>query len=228
MGGASFLVPVYNEAAILEDNCLVLLKSINELSIPFEIIIGDNGSADSTPAIGQELAEEHPEVQFFSLPQRGIVGRVFEKAARMSQYEKIVSLDVDLTIDLSFIPESLGLLEEYDMVIGSKKVGEELRSLIRRLGSDTYIWVTKNLLGLEYSDYSIGAKAYRKRAILPYLDKMDAKTGYVLALIYYLHQNNNRIIQIPVSCHDQRGSKFNLTREGFYRFFHLFRFRLRL
>ncbi len=144
----------------------------------------------------------------------------------MSQYEKIVSLDVDLTIDLSFIPDSLRLLERYDMVIGSKKVGEELRSWVRRLGSDTYIWVAKNLLGLEYSDYSIGAKSYRKSAILPYLDRLDAKTGYVLTLIYHLHKNNNRIVQIPVSCHDQRGSRFSLTREGLYRFFHLLRFRL--
>lgn len=226
MSSASFLIPVYNEAVILEDNCLSLLKSIKELSIPFEIIIGDNGSTDSTQAIGQKLAGEHPQVQFFSLPQRGIVGSVFEKAVRLSQYEKIVSLDVDLTIDLSFIPDSLRLLDEYDMVIGSKKAGEELRSWVRRLGSDTYIWVAKNLLGLEYSDYSIGAKAYRRSAILPYLENMDAKTGYVLTLIYHLRRNNNRIVQIPVSCHDQRGSKFNLTREGLYRFIHLFRFRL--
>lgn len=227
MSGASFIIPVYNEAAILEENCLSLLNSIKELRTPFEIVIGDNGSTDSTSTIGHRLAERHPEVQFFSLPQRGIVGRIFEEAVKMSRYEKIISLDADLTIDLSFIPESLGLLEEYDMVIGSKKAGEELRSWVRRLGSDTYIWVARSLLGLGYSDYSIGAKAYRKMAILPYLKKMDAKTGYVLTLIYYLRKDNNRIIQVPVSCHDQRGSQFSLTREGLYRFIHLFRFRLR-
>lgn len=224
--GASFIIPVYNEAAILEDNCLSLFNSIKELRIPFEIIIGDNGSTDSTRAIGHRLAKENSEVQFFSLLQKGIVGRIFGEAVKMSLYEKIVSLDIDLTIDLSFIPESLGLLDEFDMVIGSKKVGEELRSWVRRLGSDTYIWVAKNLLGLEYSDYSIGAKAYRKSAILPYLGRMDEKTGYVLTLIHHLQKDNNQIVQIPVSCHDQRGSKFSLIQEGLYRFIHLFRLRM--
>ena len=225
--GVSFIVPVHNEAAILEDNCLSLLGYIRKLETPFELIIGSNGSTDATDTIGQHLAESYREIKFFSLPQRGVVGTVFKKAIKMSRYEKIISLDVDLTIDLSFINNSSRLLDTYDLVIGSKKAGKELRSWVRRLGSNIYIWVVRKFLGLEYSDYSIGAKAYRRSAILPHLNKIDEKTGYVLTLVYHLYKNEGQIVQIPVECHDQRESKFRLLREGFYRFAHLFTFRLR-
>ena len=223
LSGISVIIPVYNEADVLVDNCLYLLKILRGQKLPFEIIIGSNGSTDRTDALGYNLAKKYQQIRFFSLDERGVVGMVFKVAAEISRYEKLVSFDVDLTIDLSFIDYSIKLLDSCDMVIGSKKAGKELRSWMRRLGSQIYIWAVKNFIGLGFSDYSIGAKAYRRSVILPYLKKMDARTGYVLNLIYYLYKNGNRLVQIPVSCDDHRESKFSLAEEAIHRFHHLFR-----
>jgi len=77
-------------------------------------------------------------------------------------------------------------------------------------------------MGIEYSDYSIGAKGYRRSVIMPHLDRLEAKTAYVLTLTYLLKREGRRIVQVPVDCSDRRGSRFNLFREGVYRFSHLF------
>lgn len=228
LSGVSIIIPVKNEADILIDNCLYLLKLLKKLEVPFEIIIGSNGSTDKTDALGYSLAKKYQQIRFFSLAKRGVVGEVFENAVKMAKYEKLVSLDIDLTIDLSFIKDAIKLLDTYDMAIGSKKAGEESRSWIRRLGSDAYIWVVKNFIGLGFSDYSIGAKAYRRSVVLPHLNKIDKETGYVLILAYHLHKNRNRIVQIPVDCNDHRESKFSLAKEGLYRFLHLFNLWLRM
>jgi glycosyltransferase involved in cell wall biosynthesis len=228
LSGVSFIIPVHNEADILVDNCLYLLKLLKKLEVPFEIIIGSNGSTDKTDALGNGLAKQFQQLRFFSLPKKGIVGQVFKNAVKMAQYEKLISLDIDLTIDLSFINDAIKLLDVYDAAIGSKKAGKESRPWMRRLGSDTYLWVVKNFLRLGFSDYSIGAKAYRRSAILPHLNKIDARTGYVLTLIYYLYKNRKHIAQIPVNCNDHRECKFSLVNEGFYRFLHLFDLWLRM
>lgn len=227
LSGVSVIIPVYNEADILVDNCLYLLKLLKKREIPFEIIIGSNGSTDKTDALSYSLAKKYQQIRFFILSKKGTVGKVFEDAVKMAQYEKLVSLDIDLTIDLSFINDAIKLLDKKDMVIGSKKAGKESRSWMRRIGSNTYIWTVKNFIGLGFSDYSIGAKAYRRSTILPHLNKIGTGTGYVLTLIYYLYENRNRIAQIPVSCNDHRESKFSLAKEGIYRFLHLFNLWLR-
>ncbi len=223
MNGVSVLIPVYNEVKILEENSLHLLKLLERQNLTFEIIIGSNGSDDGTDVIGARLAKKYAQIRFFSFPKRGVVGRVFKEAVRTAQYEKILSLDIDLTIDLSFISEAIKLLDVVEMVIGSKKSGRESRMWMRRLGSNLYIWVVKNLMGLGFSDYSIGAKAYRRSAIWPYLNKIDAKTGYVLTLTYFLQKHGSRLKQIPVYCNDFRTSKFRLIEEGVYRFIHVLR-----
>jgi len=222
VNGVSFIIPVYNEGDILINNCIYLLKFIKTLDVSFEIIIGSNGSTDKTNSLGYALAEENHQIRFFSLPQKGVVGSVFIKAVEISRYDKLISLDIDLTVNLSFIIHSIELLDKYDLVIGSKKAGKETRSWLRRLGSSTYIWLVKKSLELEFTDYSIGAKAYQRSAILPLIDKIDARTGYVLTLIYYLNKNRHPIVQIPIICNDHRESKFDLFREGLYRFSHLF------
>lgn len=222
LNGVSIIIPVYNEADILVDNCLYLLKLLKKQKIPFEIIIGSNGSTDKTDTLGYSLAKKYQQIKFFTLPKRGVVGKVFEDAVKMAQYEKLISLDIDLTIDLSFISDAIKLLDTYHMVIGSKKAGKQLRFFLRRLASNTYIWLVKIFIGLSFSDYSIGAKAYRRSAILPHLDKIDTRTAYVLTLIYRLYKNGNRIAQIPVNCNDHRKSKFGLVKESIYRFLHLF------
>ncbi|MFP4083008.1 MAG: glycosyltransferase [Candidatus Aminicenantes bacterium] len=219
----SIIIPVYNEQEILRENCLYLLRLLDNQRLCSEIIIGSNGSTDRTDVLGWRLAREYSHIKFFSLPQKGVVGTVFKQAAEMCCHQKIICLDMDLTIDLSFIRRALGLLDKYDMVIGSKKAGTELRSRLRRVGSDAYIWLVRNLVGLQYSDYSIGAKAYRRPAVLPHLNHIDPGTGYVLNLIHCLRKSGNQIVQIPVSCEDRRESKFSLPYEGFYRFYHVFK-----
>jgi len=125
---------------------------------------------------------------------------------------------------LSFIGEALEFLEAgQDIVIGSKKVGDERRSALRRLGSDLFILTAGVLLGLPFEDYSIGAKAYRRDLVLEYSRMIDAGTSYVLNIVYLAFRDKRKVIEIPVRCEDYRESRFNIVFEGLYRFRQLFR-----
>jgi len=220
-GGLSVIIPVLNEAEIIEANTAELLAFLSRLDRPFEIIIVSNGSTDQTNRLGAALARAYDQVRFFELPVKG-VGRAFTLGVREARFERIVSVDMDLSIDLNFIPRSLELLDDWQIVVGSKKMGSQKRTAWRKAGSSAFILTARVLLGLDFEDYSIAAKAYRRDTILRYLDRIDHGTSYVLDIIFHALSHGGRAIEIPVHCEDFRPSKFNLTHEALYRFRNLF------
>jgi glycosyltransferase involved in cell wall biosynthesis len=227
MTGLSIIIPVYNEEDIIIENAVRLIEFLDRLNEPHEILICSNGSTDSTIEKGESLQTRFPDkVKFLSVEKRG-VGLAFKKAIRSSSFPNNISIDMDLSTDLDFIPRCFELLKEYDIVVGSKKVGSQRRSLMRKFISNFYIFLVRIFLGLDFSDYSIGAKGYKKNKILRYLDRMDHGSSYVVEIIFLLKGNGGRIKEIPVFCQDTRKSKFNLFNEIIYRFKNLLIFLFR-
>ena len=220
--GLTVIIPVFNEAEIIEANTARLREFLEGLGRPFETILVSNGSTDRTAELGRELARNEAGVRFFDLPAKG-VGRAFSLGVRQAGFERIVSVDMDLSTDLSFIGQALRLLDEYQIVVGSKKMGTQKRAFWRKAGSTAFILTARALLGMSFEDYSIAAKAYRREVVLRYLDRLDHGTSYVLDLIYHTLSEGGRAVEIPVFCEDFRASKFNLVHEALYRFRNLFR-----
>ena len=214
-------IPVYNEEAILVSNTERLLAFCDGLGREYEIIIGSNGSTDSTTAIGADLSRRFQRVSFFHVPERG-VGLAFRQFVQRARHPFLVSLDMDLSVDLSFVPTALDLLETHDIVVGSKKLGNQNRTLFRRLGSDSFLQAVKIVLGIAYEDYSIAAKAFRVQTLRRFVDRINQGSSYVLEICYFTHRTGGRVTQVPVSCEDWRASKFNLWREAWYKYRHLF------
>ena len=213
-------IPVYNEEAILVANTERLLAFLDGLGREYEVLIGSNGSTDSTTTLGTDLSRRFPHVAFFHLPERG-VGRAFREFVRRARHPFLVSVDMDLSVDLAFVTTALDLLETHDIVVGSKKMGNQKRSWFRRLGSDSFLHAVRLLLGLTFDDYSIAAKAFRVAVLRRFTGRINAGSSYVLEICYLTHRTGGRIVQVPVSCEDWRASKFNLAHEALYKYGHL-------
>ena len=214
-------IPVYNEEAILVPNTERLLAFLDHLGREYEVLIGSNGSTDSTTALGVDLTRRFPQVTFFHVPERG-VGLAFREFVRRARHPFLVSVDMDLSIDLEFVKRALTLLETNDIVVGSKKMGKQKRSFVRRVASDTFLRIARVLLGIDYDDYSIAAKGYRVATVRHFADRINEGSSYVIEMCFLTKRAGGQIIQIPVECEDWRKSKFNLVHEAFYKYSHLF------
>jgi len=215
-------IPVLNEEAILVPNTERLLAYLDGLGREYEVIIGSNGSTDSTTTLGVDLSRRFPRVSFFHLPEKG-VGLAFREFVRRAKYPFLVSVDMDLSVDLDFVKTAVELLETHEIVVGSKKMGNQKRSLFRRLGSDSFLKATRLLLGLTYDDYSLAAKAFRVDVLRRFVDRINEGSSYVLEICYLTKNAGGRITQVPVTCEDWRQSKFNLWHEAVYKYSHLVR-----
>lgn len=222
MHPVAVIVPVYNEERILSDNIRRLVSYLDGVLPGYEIIIGSNGSTDGTVVIGEQLAAAYPAITFSHTDKRG-VGYAFGLGLSLTEAEKIITADVDLTTDPDFIPRAYALLDEYDIVIGSKLTGSQRRSAVRIAGSTLYTRSVNRLLGLPFGDYSIGAKGYRRDIVMEHFDPDESGSSYVVDIIYRSWHEGTRIAEIPVGCSDVRGSHFNLIHEGICRFYRLVR-----
>ncbi len=222
ISGLTVFIPVFNEEALLVPNTRRLLAFLDRLGRPYEVILGSNGSTDRTVELAGRLSDHHGTVRYFHLAQKG-VGRAFREGVRLASFDLIVTVDMDLSISLDFIPEACRLLDHSDMVIGSKITGNQRRSWIRKAASNLFIILAGYLLKINYHDYSIAAKGYRKHLVKQYLEHIDDHTFYVVKIVHYAARNGCRLVEIPVNCQDMRGSRFNLLHEGVYKFGNLFR-----
>jgi len=215
-------IPVFNEEAILVANTERLLAFLDGLGRDYEVIIGSNGSTDSTTTLGADLSRRFAHVSFFHLPERG-VGLAFREFVRRARHPLLVSVDMDLSVDLAFVTTALDLLATHDIVVGSKKMGNQQRTWFRKLASDSFLRVVRLLLGLTYDDYSIAAKAFRVDVLRGFADRINSGSSYVLEICYLTQRAGGRIVQVPVTCEDWRTSKFNLLHEAIYKYGHLLR-----
>lgn len=218
-------IPVWNEELILVANTGRLMEHLQCMG-DCEIMIVSNGSTDRTAELGRRLASENSRIRFFELPKRD-VAEAFRTMLREARCDSLITFDMDLSADLSFVDRALPLLQTHDLVVGSKRTGEQRRAWIRKLGSDLYIRCANRLLEFGVDDYSMGAKAYRISFFREHIDRLGRGTSYVVNGIYIARWNGGRIAQIPVSCRDFRRSRFNLLQEGCHKFSHLIRLWLR-
>ena len=220
--GFTIFIPVYNEEDLLVKNTVHLLAFLDALKLPYEVILGSNGSTDGTVNLAEDLSQQHDPVRFFHLAEKG-VGRAFREGVGMAAYDRIITVDMDLSISLDFIPAAYRLLDHSDMVIGSKITGEQQRSWSRKLASNLFIRLARRLLQIDFHDYSIAAKGYRKDLVKRYLHHIDDDTFYVVEIVHRASRDGFRLQEIPVKCRDMRESRFNLIHEGIYKFGSLFR-----
>src|SRR3954451_14950516 len=159
------VVPVYNEAAGLDASIRRLHRFLRD-GFPFSwrIVIADNASTDTTPAVAAALAAELPGVVTLRLERNGR-GRGLRAAWAASRAPVVGYMDVDLSTDLrALLPLVAPLLSGHsDLAIGTRlahgarDVRGRKRELISR-ASNRLLHVT---LRARFSDAQCGFKAAR-------------------------------------------------------------------
>ena len=65
-------IPVYNEEDVLPRTIASLTDFLDgNLSNPWQVTIADNASTDSTQAVSEMLARQHPGINYLRVPQKG-------------------------------------------------------------------------------------------------------------------------------------------------------------
>lgn len=222
------VLPAYNEAASLRD----LIQRIAEvgagLAVPYEILVVDDGSADSTASIAQESAASLP-VRLLRNPRNLGLGATIARGLREAAHgsgpgDVIVTMDADLTQDPRYIPALIDAWRDgADVVIasrfrpGSRVVGLSAFRRLMTVGARLVLSSLARIPGVR--DYSCGYRLYDARVLSDAFERMgDAfitQSGFACMVeILVKLRRAAAIAEVPFELHYDEKRKPSTMRIG--------------
>jgi glycosyltransferase involved in cell wall biosynthesis len=221
--GASFsvdvVIPVLNEAHVLAKSVERVHAFLKEqFHCNWHLLIIDNGSTDGTQDIARSLCGRHPELQFLHLMQRGR-GRALRHAWLQSRAQVVCYMDVDLSTDLTHLPELIGAIADrgYDVATGSRLMRESqtTRSWKREAISRIYNLFIKSVLFTKFSDAQCGFKAISRHAVEQIIPQVvDQSWFFDTELLVLAEKQGYRIKDIPVAWVEDDDSRVKIIQTG--------------
>jgi glycosyltransferase involved in cell wall biosynthesis len=210
------VVPVYNEAHVLEGSIEKLHSFLRDASFPYSwrILVADNASTDGTLAVAEVLEDRFGDVVPLHLPQKGR-GRALRKAWLESDANAMCYMDVDLSTDLdALLPLARAVLDEgYDLATGSRMTrGSKItRSLGREITSRGFIVLIKAMFLSGLSDTQCGFKAITRQAAHELLPNVENEEWFFdTELLLLAEKGGYRIKQVPVRWIEDPDSRVNV------------------
>lgn len=160
----SFVIPMYNESANIEETVAKITKLAKELADDYEIVLADDASSDATGGIADKLSKEDAHVKSVRLKKNTKFGGALSAGLRNASKETIIYTDADLPVKEEDIKKGLALLADADVVTGYSLVLKD-DSLKRIVMSKVYNFLVQTLFGFRIKDINSGFKIYRSKVI---------------------------------------------------------------
>jgi glycosyltransferase involved in cell wall biosynthesis len=206
----SVVVPLFNEAATLDELHRRLTAVLFMIGVESEIVYVDDGSSDGTGDALERIAGRFSHVRVISLAknygQTAALAAGFDAAGG----EVIVAMDGDLQHAPEEIPKLLAKLNEgYDIVSGWRE--QRVDNLwTRRLPSRVANWLMAKLSGVSLHDFGTTFKAYRA-PVIKRIRLYGDLHRFIPALASW---NGARIAEVPIAniARPQNQSHYGLSR----------------
>jgi len=194
--GLSVFFPAYNDSGTIASMVIRTVKTASELTQDFEIIVVDDGSADGTAEIADELARTYPQVRAVHHPINRDYGAALQTGFRSATKEFIFYTDGDAQYDPAEL-KSLWrhMTPEADLVNGYKisRADPLHRILIGRV----YHHIVSLLFGLRLRDVDCDFRLMR-RTILERID-LEKTSGIIcVEMMKKIQDAGFRVVEVPV------------------------------
>jgi glycosyltransferase involved in cell wall biosynthesis len=206
----SIVVPVYDEEQNLGPLTSQLLDTLQELGRDFEIIFINDGSADGSANILDDLAAGDARIRVVHFKRNFGQTSAMMAGLDFASGDIIIPIDADLQNDPADIPRLLERLDEgYDVVSGWRKDRKD-DTFSRNLPSWAANRIISRISGVKLHDYGCTLKAYR-RSIVEDIRLYGEMHRF---LPVYASWSGARTTELPVKHHARTAghSKYGLKR----------------
>jgi dolichol-phosphate mannosyltransferase len=206
------VAPTYNE----EENIAAFIEAVSKY--PVTLLISDSHSSDKTKQIVQSLKSlKFKETLFYlDVKKRGLglgLSEGLNYAVDKLGADVLITMEADLSNDVSRLPEFIKKVKNYDLVVGSRYArggGVENWSWWRRLLSRTAN-LTLSLISLTFgiSEFTNLYRAFDKKVWEGIKNKVSAHRGwlFVPAFIFEALGAQFKIVEIPYIFRDRFGGR---------------------
>ncbi len=211
--GLSVFFPAYNDGGTIASMVIRAVQAASELTPDYEVIVVNDGSADDTADIADELARTYPRVRVVHHPVNRGYGGALQTGFRSATKDFIFYTDGDAQYD----PAEMAMLwaqmtSDADLVNGYKISRSDPlhRIIIGRL----YHHIVSVLFGLTVRDVDCDFRLMR-RAIFDRIRLEKASGVICLEMMKKIQDAGFRIVEVPVHHYHRaygRSQFFNVRR----------------
>ena len=209
----SIVIPVYNEATIVEAAADDLCRKLDALGWDYELLFAENGSRDGTPDLLRRLSTSRPRVRWFHEAQANY-GRALKRGILEARGRMVICDEIDLC-DVSFYQRALPMLAAgVDLVIGSKAMrgADDARPWIRRVATRTITVLLRLTTGFRGTD-THGLKAFVRERLDPVARACVVERDLFASEFVVRAQRMGRDVrEIPIALHEKRPPSIQLFR----------------
>ncbi|MBP9817643.1 glycosyltransferase [Candidatus Shapirobacteria bacterium] len=159
----SIVMSCYNETKNLERGVLQEIEGFFKTqNYDWEVVITDDISTDSSLNLLQKFAKSHPNFHIYKLNQKGGKPGGIWNSIQHASYPIVLMTDIDQSTPISEITKLYPFFDQgYDVVIGSRGIGREGNSFLRKIGGPIFLTLRRLVLLRNIVDTQCGFKMLR-------------------------------------------------------------------
>ncbi len=211
----SIIIPTYNEAKNLPLLVEEIFSVVDKTQIDLELIIVDDNSPDQTGQIAEELGKNFPIKVVHRSGKLGL-GSAVREGFSHSDRPILGVMDADLSHDPKNINEMIGLLKDYDIILGSrfeKGSAVEQWKWWRKLISEVGVMATRFLTGVKDP---LSGFFFLKREVIAGVPLNT--TGYKILLEILIKGKHVRVKEVPFQFRIRKFSTSKLDKKEYWLF----------
>ncbi len=206
----SVVIPAYNEEWRIVPTIGAIATQMCTLGEPWEMIIADDGSTDTTVELVQEL--ELANLQLLVAEKNGGKGSAVRRGMLRARGDVVLFADADQSTPI----EQFRDLEEqidagFDVVVGSRAAdGAEVesKSFMRKVFSTGLSFIVRNIFRIPVSDTQCGFKMFTADAAdRLFRRQLIDEFSFDLEILYLAQKFDMKTAEVPVRWIDAPGSK---------------------
>lgn len=206
------VIPVHNEAAYLPTALPLLFQEIDRVDADVCVVIAENGSTDDTAALVRAAINDYAGLELLTLPTPDY-GAAMRDGFLQATTTWVVNFDIDY-FSGTFLEEALGLSEEADIVLASKRAkgADDRRGLVRRVATWTFNQILRFVLDSGVSD-THGMKLVRATVVGDIAPQVISTTDlFDTELVVRAERAGYRIAELPATVEELRATKSSLLK----------------
>ncbi len=208
----SIVIPLFNEEKLVQELVQRLVRSCRGLKVPFEVVVVNDGSRDTTLQRLVALSGDVQELRVVDLYRNFGHMAALSAGLALARGKAILTMDGDLQDPPELIPKLFSHWQEgADVVYGLRTAREE--SPLQRLGTQLFYWLLSKVSETEIPK-QVGTFGLMDRKILDLLNRMPERDRFFAGLRAWLGGKQSFV---PYERPDRPFGKSRVGLEGLFR-----------